>query len=452
MRHTLLPLVILGTLAAGPALAADDVALRRSPVVRAVERASPGVVSIRTNEIVRVPRYYDWLWNNGETVPQEREGALGSGAIFHSAGFVVTNAHVISRAARIFVRVTLTDGAEQEREARLVSVDLDNDLAILRIVTPEGSPGVYPFLPLGRSDDLMIGETVIAIGNPFRLGTTVTTGIVSALHRNVRPHAGDTEFRDFVQTDAAINPGNSGGPLLDVTGRWVGVNTAILNRAIGAEGIGFAIPADRVREMIGRTFKRRLVTGEWSGFELERGPDGAPVVGAVYALGPAAGAGLRRGDRILKVGDRDVATLFDYRVAEIESGRELELRLERQGATTEVRIPLRALAVGEIARARLGFEARDPSAEERQALGILPDGGVVITAIVPDGPGARVNLEPRDVVTALGPFRVRNLEDLVTVLELVRPGDSVNLRVQRAYRDARGQRGIRQLEGKISSD
>jgi serine protease Do len=453
MRHPLLALLLLGTVAAAPARADDDLALRRSPVVRAVEKAGPGVVSIRTNEIVQVPRYYDWFWSNGETVPQEREGALGSGAIFHPAGFVVTNAHVISRAARIYVQITEAGGRVVEREARLVSVDLDNDLAILRIVTPPGEPGVYPFVPLGRSDDLMIGETVIAIGNPFRLGTTVTTGIISALHRTVRPSAaGETEFKDFIQTDAAINPGNSGGPLLDVTGRWVGVTTAILNRAIGAEGIGFAIPADRVREMIGRTFKRRLVTGEWSGFELESGPGGAPVVGAVYSLGPAAGAGLKRGDRITGVGDRKVGNLFDYRIAEVEAGSELRLQVDREGRPVEVGIPLKTLPVAEIARARLGFEARDATPEDRRALGILPDGGVVISSVDPDGPGSRVHLAPRDVVTALGPFRVRNLDDLVTVLELVRPGDSVNLRVQRIVRDSYGNAGIRQLEGKIASD
>jgi S1-C subfamily serine protease len=169
-------------------------------------------------------------------------------------------------------------------------------------------------------------------------------------------------------------------------------------------------------------------------------------------MGPAAGAGLRRGDRILRVGDRDVATAFDYRVAEVEAGSELVLRVARGGQETEVRVPLRTLPVSEIARARLGFDARDATPEDRRALGILPDGGVVITAVAPDGPGSRVQLQPRDVVTALGPYRVRNLDDLVTVLELVRPGDSVNLRVQRVVRDARGNLGLRQLEGKIASD
>src|SRR5262245_49071861 len=218
MRRSLPAILLLSGLFAPAARAEDELALRRNAVVRAVEKASPGVVAIRTNEVVQVPRYYDWFWSDGRTVPQEREGALGSGAIFHPAGFVVTNAHVISRAARIFVRITGEDGKEVEREARLVSVDLDNDLAIVRIVTPEAEVAPAPSVPRAQTDALTSGQTVIAIGNPFRRGTTRTTGIVAALRRTARPpRGGDTEFRDFVQTDAAINPGNSGGPLLDVT-------------------------------------------------------------------------------------------------------------------------------------------------------------------------------------------------------------------------------------------
>src|SRR5262245_28249350 len=221
-------LPLLGVALGAPARAEDapdpTVLARKSAVVRAVEKARPGVVSIRTNEIVQT-RYYSWFFDEGPSAPQEREGALGSGAIFHPAGFVITNAHVIARASKIFVQFARDGGAkgnEEEREANLVAVDIPNDLAILRMVAKGDE--TYPSLPLGRSDDLMLGETVIAIGNPFRLGLTVSTGIVSALRRSIRPqNSQETEFRDFIQTDAAINPGNSGGPLLDVNGRWVGV-------------------------------------------------------------------------------------------------------------------------------------------------------------------------------------------------------------------------------------
>jgi serine protease Do len=442
---------------------ADDVADRRSAIVRAVEKARPGVVSIRTNELVQVPRFYDWMLDDGSTVTKEREGALGSGAIFHPAGFVITNAHVISRASKIFVQVSRPGDGEDEREARLVAVDLDNDLAILRMVSP-GRPGdggpaeTYPYLPLGRSDDLMLGETVIAIGNPFKLGITVTTGIVSALKRTIRPQgAQQVEFKDFVQIDAAINPGNSGGPLLDVTGRWIGVNTMILNRSTGAEGIGFAIPADRVREMIGRTFRRRLVNGEWTGFDLEAGKSGEPLVHEVYATGPAHDAGLRVGDRIVTVSGRLTPTLFDYRLAElaVPAGETLSLRVAHDGEK-EREVAMRMNAVTEdalgVAKARLGFSVRDATAADAQTLGVAAQGGVVITEIVPGGPAERVRLRVNDVVMALGTSRTGTIDDLLVVLAMVRAGDAVVLNVRRIVTDRFGDVAARDLTGKLVAD
>ena len=459
----ILPLALAASVLAGAVLppprpaAADDVDVRRSPVVRAVETARLGVVSIRTNEIVQVPRYYEWFFDDGRTVPQEREGSLGTGAIFHPAGYVITNAHVISRASKIFVQLMRPGGVEQEREARLVAVDLDNDLAILRLVADGGKAETYPFLPLGRSDDLMLGETVIAIGNPFRLGITVTTGIVSALRRSIRPqHAQETEFRDFIQTDAAINPGNSGGPLLDVTGRWIGVNTAILNRATGAEGIGFAIPADRVRDMIGRTFKRRLVSGEWTGFDVDANKSGSPVVREVYASGPAGDSGLKAGDRIVAVGGRATPSLFDYRLAEVDApaGGALRLRVRRGDEERDVEVPLTARTADalSIAKARLGFAARDAVAADARALGVAPGGGVVITEVVPDGPAARVLLRPNDVLSGLGPFKVRSVEDLLFVLEMIQSKDTVKLQVRRLVQNRFGEVGIQTLNGTIVAD
>jgi|GEM_PF-1199745 len=440
------------------AAAADDLDDRRSPVVRAVERSRLGVVSIRTNEIVQVPRFYDWFFDDGRTVPQEREGALGSGAIFHPAGYVITNAHVISRASKIFVQLMRPGGIEEEREARLVAVDLENDLAILRMVGEGGKAETFPFLPLGRSDDLLLGETVIAIGNPFRLGITVTTGIVSALRRSMRPQRSqETEFRDFIQTDAAINPGNSGGPLLDVTGRWIGVNTAILNRATGAEGIGFAIPADRVRDMIGRTFKRRLVSGEWTGFDVDANKSGSPVVREVYATGPAGGSGLRTGDRILAIGGRPTPSLFEYRLAEVDvpAGTALRLRVTRgDEGERDVEVPLQASSADAlaIAKARLGFVARDATAADARTLGLVPGGGVVITEVVPDGPADRVLLRPNDVMTGLSTFKVRSLEDLLFVLEMVQSKDTVAIQVRRLVQNRVGEVGIKSLTGTIVAD
>lgn len=458
MRNRI-PLLAAAALAALPALApaarADDGdprELRRNAIVRAVEKARPGVVSIRTNEVVLVPRFYNWF--DYERVPQEREGSLGSGIIFHPAGFVVTNAHVIARASKIFAQVSDGKGGEYDRQARLVAVDLDNDLAILRLLPPSGGGAVseYPWLPLAREDDLMIGETVIALGNPFRLGVTVTTGVVSALRRTIRPRQGEeTEFKDFVQIDAAINPGNSGGPIVDITGRWVGVNTAILNRATGAEGIGFAIPAARVREMVGRTFKRRLVTGDWLGFEPAVGEAEAPVIRSVSPEGPAQAAGLRRGDRILALNGQPTPTLFDYRSLEVAlpPRSTAHLRLDRAGKTFEVDLAFTPMSTAAMARRRLGFVAREVEADDARALGVQAEGGVVVTEVEEGGPGAAAGLKPNHVVTALAKQRVRNLDDLGTVLEMVEAGDAVDIRIQRVVRDRFGEAAVQDARGTL---
>jgi serine protease Do len=451
MRIRFAPLLLPAVLcAAGPAARADETGdreTRRSPVVRAVEKAWPAVVSIRTNEIVMVPRYYSWF--DYENVPTEREGSLGSGVIFHPAGYVVTNAHVISRATKTYAAVADGRGGEVEREARLVAVDLDNDLAILRLLPPAGAeaPPTYPWLALARTDDLMIGETAIAIGNPFRLGVTVTTGVVSALRRSIRPRKGDeTEFRDFVQIDAAINPGNSGGPIVDITGRWIGVNTAILNRSQGAEGIGFAIPAKRVREMVGRTFKRRLVTGDGLGFDLAPGTAEEPVVREVSEDGPARAAGLRRGDRVVSLNGTETRTLFDYRLAEVglPPRATARLRLVREGRPLDVELAFAPMPTTALAEKRLGFSAREVEPGDVRTLGATPVGGVVVTEVVPGGPADRIGLARGDLVTVLAKQRIRTLEDLSALLEMVEPGDAVDVRIQRAVRDRSGDPVLRE--------
>ncbi|HJX28342.1 MAG TPA: trypsin-like peptidase domain-containing protein, partial [Thermoanaerobaculia bacterium] len=203
-------------------------AARRTPVVIAAEKVSPAVVNISAESMVReVDPFFGLFFG-----PQTRQSqSLGSGLIIDPNGIVVTNAHVIEGASRI--QVTMLDG--RELEANVLGADRDADLAVLK-VDARGLPAV----PLGQSGDLMIGETVIAIGNPFGLTHTVTTGVLSARGRTVPSERGERLFTDFLQTDTSINPGNSGGPLVNILGEVIGVNTAIIS---GASGIGFAIPA-----------------------------------------------------------------------------------------------------------------------------------------------------------------------------------------------------------------
>ncbi len=418
--------------------------LRRSPIVKVVEKRRAAVVSIRTNQIVKRSWFDIWGYRHmGE--PYERDGGLGSGAIFHPKGYVITNAHVISRASKIFVGIPTYGESGRERKAHEhrampVAIDIENDLAILRLMPdPEHQLERFPYIPLGRSNDLMIGESIIAMGHPFRLGFTVTRGILSGLNRGLE--LGGRRFNDFMQVDAAINPGNSGGPLFDVTGRWIGVNTAIYNRAHGAEGIGFAIPADRVRSLIAKAFKRRVITGDWLGIEFEEGPQAEARVKRVFPKGPAARAGIAAGDVVVAAAGRRTPSLFDLRLRLIglESGTDVPVMVERDGrslAGNPMRLKLAPVPTERLSAKHLGFTAED-----------TPDGsGVLVASIVEDGPAARMGLVPQDRIIALGGWEIRNTEDLLLFLQFVSPGDLVDVRIYR-----RQGRGLRRLEGSMKA-
>ncbi|MFV2093140.1 MAG: trypsin-like peptidase domain-containing protein, partial [Hyphomicrobiales bacterium] len=296
-----------------PPLPQNAAGLRLSfaPVVK---RAAPSVVNVYAKQIVRErrrsPMFEDPLFRRffGERLGGTRErvkNSLGSGVLVASDGIVVTNNHVIKDSTEI--RVALADG--REFEAKVLLKDERTDLAVLRI---QGGKGAFQALGFADSDQVEVGDLVLAIGNPFGVGQTVTSGIVSAL---ARTDVGITDFRFFIQTDAAINPGNSGGPLIDSLGRVIGINTAIFSRSGGSNGIGFAIPSNMVRIVVQSARAGKLVRRPWlgGGFQkltsevaaslgLDR-PRGALVTELVPA-GPLARAGVRRCDVIVEVDGR----------------------------------------------------------------------------------------------------------------------------------------------------
>lgn len=299
-------------------------------------RAAPGVVNISSISLER-----DFFLR---VVP--REGS-GSGAIIDKKGYVLTNNHVIKDAERI--EVTLADGSTWQ--GRLVGTDPDNDLAIIKINTPRSK--LHP-LPLGSSGDLQVGQKVLAIGNPFGLGETLTTGIISSLGRSIRSSNGSL-MEDLIQTDAAINPGNSGGPLLDSQGMIIGINTAIISPTGGSIGIGFAIPVDTARMIIPDLITKGYVSYPWLGVSLfpllpglARALDlkaerGALIV-EVLRGGPAEQAGLRGGSRMVQVGNAVIPVGGDVVVGfngeEIESSESLVrlIRKQRPGDRITLRI------------------------------------------------------------------------------------------------------------------
>ena len=302
----------------------------------AVERSAPAVVNIFTERVVRLPDAQNMprglapfmgdLWS----AYQERvERSLGSGVIYDDRGHVVTNYHVVASATQVSVQ--LRDG--RDLPARLVGSDRDTDLAVLQV---EGAN--LPVVPLGRSDRLRVGEPVLAIGNPLGLGQTVTQGIVSATGRG---RLGVSTFESFIQTDAAINFGNSGGALVNGQGALVGINTAVIARNAGIEGIGFAIPVDLVRGVVDAILRDGRVIRGWIGIRPQTlkpeearqfgYPAGSVIVTGVYRGAPAAGKGMRPGDVITELDGKAVNGAEDLlaRIAGTTPGGSLMVTVRR---------------------------------------------------------------------------------------------------------------------------
>ncbi|MBV5292763.1 MAG: Do family serine endopeptidase [Curvibacter lanceolatus] len=307
----------------------------------AARKASPAVVSINTSKISRQPRNSDpWhqFFFGNQGAPQQQSG-LGSGVIVSAEGYILTNNHVVESADEI--EVTLNDS--RTTQARVIGTDPDTDLAVLKIDVDR-----LPAIVLGNSDTLQVGDQVLAIGNPFGVGQTVTSGIVSALGRN---QLGINTFENFIQTDAAINPGNSGGALVDVNGNLLGINTAIYSRSGGSMGIGFAIPVSTARQVLDSIVKDGRVTRGWIGVEPNElsaelaetfgiQPVPGVIITGVLQNGPAAQAGIRPGDVIVQVAGQAVHSVPELlsRVSGLTPGQAAPFSLLRQGKTLQAEV------------------------------------------------------------------------------------------------------------------
>ena len=307
----------------------------------AVARSSPAVVNVYAARVVTersFPSQFDSLF--GDVWPSVRkriERSLGSGVVVDAGGHIVTNYHVIAKASEI--RVQLADG--RQATAEVIGRDPDTDLAVLRVNLPK-----LPVMPLGRSDQLRIGDVVLAIGNPLGLGQTVTQGIVSATGRG---QLGVATFENFIQTDAAINFGNSGGALVNSRGELVGINTAVLSKSMGTEGIGFAIPVNLVRGVMAEMQKNGRVIRGWFGIvpqDLSEAAarqlgitDGTGVeLADLYLRSPAYDIGLRPGDVILKLNDKPMHSAQESLayIAALRPGAKLKISGLRDGTPFEI--------------------------------------------------------------------------------------------------------------------
>jgi serine protease DegQ len=318
-----------------------DLAPAANSFAAAAKKASPAVVSINTSKAARKhPRANDpWFRFFYGDQGNEPQTGLGSGVIVSPAGYVLTNNHVVEGADEI--EVVLTDG--RKSKAQVVGTDPESDLAILKVELDK-----LPVIVWGNSDALQVGDAVLAIGNPFGVGQTVTSGIVSALGRN---HLGINTFENFIQTDAAINPGNSGGALVDIHGQLQGINTAIYSRSGGNMGIGFAIPVTTARQVMEAIVKDGQVTRGWIGvephelsaelaqtFALQR--DQGVIITGVLQGGPAALAGITPGDVILSLGGQAVNSVpaLLNTVASLKPGQVTRIIVERKGRSLDLPI------------------------------------------------------------------------------------------------------------------
>jgi Do/DeqQ family serine protease len=425
----LLILLALVGPAATWARGAETDPVRRSLVVEAVERASPAVVNVSTEQVVEQrpfpfpqdPFFDEFFRDFFDPRPRRfTRTSLGSGVIVAADGTILTNEHVVLRASRI--HVTLADG--REFDAKLVGADADSDLTVLRVKAGDRLPTVT----MGTSTDLMIGETVIAIGNPFGLSHTVTTGVVSAVGRSLR--SGDRTYTDFIQTDASINPGNSGGPLLNIKGELVGINTAIYGKA---QGIGFAIPVERARRVMRDLVSYGEVRRPWVGLSVqELTPDLARhfgtrrgvMVAEVEPESPAAAAGVARGDAIVRVDGQEVQSReqFEQRLDSHTAGERVRLTLLRDGEEEEV----------EVRTASFPSERADELAWQRLGLQVGEDDeGLVVRRVRSGSPAARIGIERGDRLFGLGGSELRSLADFRRRIIELRGARSVLLSVGR---------------------
>jgi serine protease Do len=401
-------------LLAGPAWATDPF-LRRTTTVRVVEEAGPAVVSITTEHLVqratpfgsfRGDPFFDRFFQDFFEPRRPRTVQnLGSGVVIDREGHILTNDHVVTRASRI--QVSFADG--RDFEAKLIGADPNHDIAVLAIDADESLPWIEP----GESGDLMVGEPVIAIGNPFGLSHTVTTGVISALNRSIRTD--DRVYHGFLQTDASINPGNSGGPLLNAEGRLIAINTAVYN---GAQGIGFAIPIDAAKRIVTELIEHGEVSPVWLGLDfqnltpsLREALDLPPelrgaLVSRVRSDSPAARAGFQRGDVVSQLDGQNIDSAGDFfeRLGAATAGQELSLSVVRDGDQRTIRVRAEEIPADHI----------DQMMEEITGMQVeRNEGGGFVVRSVRQGSGAeRIGVQPGDLLLGING---RVLEDEQTL-------------------------------------
>ncbi|HEY5912425.1 MAG TPA: trypsin-like peptidase domain-containing protein [Verrucomicrobiae bacterium] len=404
---------------------AAEADVRRDAAVIATEKVLPSVVNIATETIIEYHDWYDELLRQfyGARPPlrQQRSLSLGSGVIIDDDGYILTNFHVVRRATRI--QVKLWDG--REFDADRVVTHTGTDVALLRIRVKPGEK--FKAIRFAPDDDLLLGETVLALGNPFGLGGSVTKGILSS--KNRRPARGDEPLNveDWLQTDAAINPGNSGGPLINLRGELIGLNVAVYREERGERGVGvgFSIPVKQIAAALSSSFTPEATASLWFGAQVRAGA-GPLAVLSVQAGSPADRAGLKVDDLVLEVNGRKAATLFAFNTwLTDDTEREARLLVTRRNDQRTVNVQLQPF--DDVIRQKLGLTLLELTPQTAQRLGLRSGDGLFIEEVEKNSPAERARLEKGYLITAIDGREVPTLRAVMEILPAKKKGESVNL-------------------------
>ncbi|MFO8088265.1 MAG: trypsin-like peptidase domain-containing protein [Desulfatiglandaceae bacterium] len=414
-----------------------EASMRRNAVVEAVEKVSPAVVNISTTVKEKVDMGFPFTGHDffKDFFPElfQREytrSGLGSGVIINGkAGHVVTNHHVIAKAS--VIKVTTAD--KREFEGRLLGSDPRSDVAVIKVDCDD----ILPEAPMGKSDDLMIGETVIAIGSPFGLTHTVTTGVVSAVGRSVRGDGGI--YRNFIQTDASINPGNSGGPLLTIDGELIGINTAIYQKA---QGIGFAIPINKVAKIVRELVEKGEVRIAWLGLEVQNltqplrsyfgyaeMTDGI-LIGDVIEKSPADAAGIHRGDILAAINGHKISDTQDYRtiLGDFVPDETLTIGIFRNNKQLDETVTTAAFPEDQslnLLERRLGLKVTEPQGN------IRGNQGVAIEKVTQGSEALKAGIQPGDMIIEMENTPVTGIDKLKSILARSHHLQAISLVIRR---------------------
>jgi serine protease Do len=441
----------------------DDIAvldLSSKAFVNVVKKVKPAVVHIKVEKTTKrgsyggqIPeemfnhpffeQFFGPQFRQQQPKPRDfTQRGQGSGFIISKDGFILTNNHVVEEADSI--KVILSDN--REFDAKVIGTDPQTDVALLKIEDPAN----LPVLPLGDSNNLEVGEWVIAIGNPFGLSQTVTIGVVSATGRS---SVGINEYENFIQTDAAINPGNSGGPLINGHGEVVGINTALFSRTGGYMGIGFAIPINMAKSIEDQLQKKGKVVRGWLGVVIQNVDKdlaesfglkqaGGILVSEIQDNSPASAAGLKQGDIIVKLNEVALEDVSDLRnrVALIEPGSTAMLQIIRDGRDKKIQVtigeqPSDFSTIGKETPdkgnlERFGFTLQELTPELAEKFEYTEKSGLIISDVQPGSPADAARLKPGYLVEEIDKVRVKNMADLKKVLDQAKKSGKILLRVR----------------------